>query len=271
MLVLPVVALVAFQESRDPVASAFSLDLQYAFVDGFVQVREGASQGDRLPLHDLGMRDAEAASLQFDWRTSEESLLRWRMRWYYAVGTASFDQPIVFNGVTYAADSSITSIAELGDFTFHWQRDLFHFGDGGRFSLLAGAKFTYLNFHLRGSEDPSSGGHDEKEDFYKQALPLPSLGLRVEYPVTSSSSLYAEAFGFRAIRWNSLRSEGGTVYLSEDDFEATLGWAWRFAAHAELSAGARFDYLGIDEHSDEDGNRILMRSWGPFVALTFRF
>ena len=273
-------ALVPFLRADDPpppatgddaLVHAFSLDLQYARVNGFVQVRETTRAGTRLPLQDLGLDSAEAFSLLLDQRLGDDARLRWRARWFYAAGRASFDHEVEFNAVSYEAGTTIKSQAQLGDLAFHYERDLLHFGDGGSLALLAGVKFTYLNFVMRGTEAADTSGHDQKEDFWKQSLPLPSLGLRVDWPLTPAQRLYAEGFAWRAIGWNTLRSEGGTVRLTQDDFEATAGWSWRFEPKWELTAGVRFDYLAIDEQSHEDGNVILMRSFGPFVAISLRF
>lgn len=255
----------------DEIASGLSLDLQYARVNGLVQVRETTREGSRLPLKDLGIDSAEVFALEFDQRLTDASRLDWRTRWFHAAGSASFDHEVEFNAVRYEAGTTIRSSAQLGDLSFHYEHDLFRLGDGGRLSLLAGATFTWLNFVMHGTEAADTSGHDQKEDFWKQSLPLPSLGLRLDWPLTPTQRLFAEGFGWRAIHWNSLRSEGGTVYLSQDNLEATAGWTWRFQPKWELTAGLRFDYLAIDEQSHEDGNTILTRSLGPFVAVTLRF
>jgi hypothetical protein len=255
----------------DALAGALSLDVQHARVNGFVQVRETTREGTRLPLQDLGLSPAQIFALEFEQRLTDRSRLDWRARWFNAGGSASFDHEVEFNAVSYEAGTTIHSRAQLADFAFHYEHDLLQFGDGGRLSFLAGSTFTWLNFVMHGTEAADTSGHDQKEDFWKQSLPLPSLGLRVDWPLTKTQRLYAEGFGWRAIHWNSLRSEGGTVYLSQDNFEATAGWSWRFHPKWELTAGARFDYLAIDEQSHEDGNVILMRSFGPFVGITLRF
>src|SRR5215831_16141472 len=110
-----VAALVSVARADDPpllangdeaLAHAFSLDLQYARVNGFVQVRETTREGTRLPLQDLGLDSAEAFSLGLDQRLGDDSRLSWRARWYYAAGSASFDHEVVFNAVSYEADST---------------------------------------------------------------------------------------------------------------------------------------------------------------------
>jgi hypothetical protein len=247
---------------------AFTFDLQYADVSGYVQVREFALDGTRLALDDLGIDHALVAALGYEQRLSGVSSLRFRLRWFEESGQGSFPEEIDFNGGIYQAGATLTSTAQLADFVFHWQRDLLRFGDGGRFQGLVGANFTYLNFTIDGPQVSSS---DTSEAFYRQALPLPSLGLRVDYPIHDKGTFYAEIFGFAVNNWNSLRKEGGTVSLSQDNAEANIGVRYRLGQRWQLDGGLRYDYLKIDEESNEDGNVFLQRSWGPFIGFAAHF
>ena len=247
---------------------AFTFDLQYADVSGYVQVREFDLDGTRLALNDLGIDHALVVTLGYEQRLSNVSSLRFRLRWFDESGHGSFPEEIDFNGGTYQAGATLTSTAQLADFVFLWQRDLLHFGHGGRFQGLVGANFTYLNFTIDG---PQISSADTSEAFYKQALPIPSLGLRVDYPIRDKGAFYAEVFGFAVNNWNSLRKEGGTVTLSQDNAEANIGVRYRLGRRWQLDGGLRYDYLSIDEESNEDGNVFLQRSWGPFVGFTAHF
>ena len=247
---------------------AVTFDVQYADISGHVQVDESLLHGTRLPLNDLGIDHAVVVALGYERRLSEVSSLRFRARWYDESGQGSFPGEINYNGGIYQAGASLDSTAQLADFVFHWQRDLLDFGDGGRLQGLLGVNYTYLDFTIDG---PQVSSGDLSEHFYSQALPLPSLGLRVTYPVRDAGEFYAEFFGFSVNHWNTLRKEGGTVYLSQDNAEANVGVRYQLGRTWELDGGVRYDYLKIDEESDEDGNVILQRSWGPFIGLTARF
>jgi hypothetical protein len=247
---------------------AFTFDLQYADVSGYVQVREFDLDGTRLALNDLGIDHAVVVALGYEQRLSDVSSLRFRLRWFDESGQGSFPEEIDFNGGIYQAGASLTSTAQLADFVFLWQRDLLHFGHGGRFQGLVGANFTYLNFTING---PQVSSADTSEAFYKQALPLPSLGLRVYYPIRNKGVFYAEVFGFAVNNWNSLRKEGGTVSLSQDNAEANIGVRYQLGRRWQIDGGLRYDYLKIDEQSNEDGNVFLQRSWGPFIGFAAHF
>lgn len=256
---------------QDDLQNAFRLELGYARVSGFTQVRENSDEGTRLPLHDLGVRDAEVASLEYDRNLGDESRLRLRLRWFYVAGSARFDDEIRFNGVHYVAGSKVDTLAELGDVSLRWEQELFPIGDAGRVSLLVGTSLTYLNLKVHGTQAAGSTRMEQKEAFFKQMLPLPSLGLRVDYPLKDGSRLWAEAFGFRVLHWSTLRSEGGTIFLSQDQLEATIGWSKQLSKMWTLDLGLRYEFLSIEQTSHEDGNQFLLRSFGPFIALQLRF
>jgi hypothetical protein len=247
---------------------AFTFALQYDDVSGYVQVREFDVDGTRLVLDDLGIDHAVVVALGYEHRLSNVSSLRFRLRWYDESGWGSFPEEINFNGATYQAGATLTSTAQLADFVFHWQRDLLRFGASGRFQGLVGVNFTYLNFTIDG---PQVSSADPSEGFYQQALPLPSLGLRVDYPLPKNGAFYAEIFGFAVNNWNSLRKEGGTVTLSQDNAEANIGVRYPLGRRWQLDGGLRYDYLKIDEESTEDGNVFLQRSWGPFIGFAAHF
>lgn len=246
------------------------IDLGFSRVEGFVDVRENAVEGTRLGLHDLGIDHATAVALAFELPVGDTADIRTRLRAYYMRGSSDFDQDVAFNGNVFPAGSTLHSAPALWDLLIHYRQDLLGLGDGGRLQLLLGLDYHHLDFKISGTHTVASGG-DTAENFAKQELPLPSLGLRVEYPLSDHVDLYTEAFGFRAIGWNSLRKEGGTVTLSQDNFEWNLGVRWDLSASLDLEAGVRFDYLRIDETSEEDGNQFLMQSFGPFAALSLRF
>lgn len=55
-----------------------------------------------------------------------------------------------------------------------------------------GATYVMLNFKLGGAIAANSIGHELKEDFYVQELPVPMLGLHLRYPLTDALKLTAD-------------------------------------------------------------------------------
>jgi len=199
-----------------------------------------------------------------------ESDLRVRLRDVVADGSSTLGSTVLFNEVRYDAGTSLRVRPFLADGLIDLRLSVLDLGGGARLKLLAGLDFKYLDFKTWGTISAQSSGTDKNEDFYRQSLPLPSLGLGVTVPLSPDVFLEAEAFGFRAIGWDSGRPEGGTVYLTQDDFEASLGIVTRLAERWELAAGLRYDYLHINEYSLDDGNEFQLRNAGVFAAVRLR-
>jgi hypothetical protein len=254
---------------------AFAVDVTPASIDGFVDVREGApggpGAGTRLPLQQLGLGHAEILAFHVDTRLGSRWDLQGRLRYFMLRGSASFGQEVGFNGVSYAAGTTIDAAPLLFDLRVDLRRPVLTFGRDGRLDAIAGLDFTYLSFRTSGSAAASSIGSDKNEDFYRQEIPIPSLGLRVEQPLSRSIRFYAEGFGFQVLGANSLRNEGGVVRLWQRQSEAQAGLDWRLSPSRTLQVGYRAGSLRMNEVSPEDGNQILLRDKGPFLSLTFRF
>ncbi|MBI1849436.1 MAG: hypothetical protein HYR85_03725 [Planctomycetes bacterium] len=246
------------------------IDIALVAVSGYTQVRENATEGTRLSLHDLGLNRAETFALGISAPVGEASEVRARVRYYYLTGHGNFDDSVVFNGVTYDP-GKINADPLFFDVRVDYRGDVLDFGDGGHLRFIAGADFKYLNFATSGHTAATSGGHDKSENFWRQELPLPSLGLDVQIPLSKVVDVTGEAFGFRILRWDSLRNEGGTIYLSQDDFEASLGLKFHVSPWCDIGVGARFDYFSMNEQSNEDGNRFLMRDVGLFANASLSF
>jgi hypothetical protein len=62
---------------------------------------------------------------------------------------------------------------------------------------------------------PGSTGDEMKEDFVTQELPIPLLGVALDYPFTDRLHLISSLNGAYLPRVNSLRKEGGEVTLTQ--------------------------------------------------------
>ncbi|HKE00440.1 MAG TPA: hypothetical protein VKE69_05480 [Planctomycetota bacterium] len=258
-------------EDDDGRLLTFAPELSFGAVSGYVQVRENAVTGTRLNLHDLGMNTASTLSFGFGAKTDDHSDVWFRVRGFDARGSGTFGQDIFFNGVTYEAGEPVHSSLELYDLLLQYRGNVLDFGDGGHLQLLAGAEFHYLTFQAHGTVAPTSAGNEGQEHFWKQELPLPSLGARVVYPLSSGVELRAQAFGFSVHHLNSLRSEGGTIYLWQDNFEADAIVGVRLSDACWLDLGYRYSYLYMKEESHEDMNKFLMRDSALVFGIRLRF
>jgi hypothetical protein len=188
-------------------------------------------------------------------------------------GHTLIDAPVYYNGTTIAP-GRLDTATRFQDFiafdASYWHR-LLDFGNGGRLWGSVGATYVMLNFRLDGTIAADSTGHELKEDFYVQELPVPTLGLHLRYPLTAALKLTADVTMGRLPWVNSLRTEGGQVRLAQTNKEEELGLEYQFAPHWQAVAYVVHRYLGQDERSREDGNAIRLGSTGVGLGVGYQF
>jgi len=140
-----------------------------------------------------------------------------------------------------------------------------------------GLEYTYLDFRLNNGKarvTPTSKGEESKEDFYRQELPMPTIGLELYRRLNEHVAFELTLRGNWINHWDSLRPEGGAVYTSQLGFE-THG---RLLYTNPAWLGAIRPFVGIDyfffrqfETSHEDGNFIRLSTFGPEFGLSYSF
>ncbi|GAA0888990.1 hypothetical protein [Rhodanobacter soli] len=241
---------------------------------GWVRVRENAIQGTQLPIRGgLGVNHMQTIRLDAWKPLSDASELHLGFSTSRLNGHTLIDAPVYYNGTTIAP-GRLDTVTRFQDFmaldASYWHR-LADFGNGGRLWGSVGATYVMLNFRLDGSIAADSIGHELKEDFYVQELPVPTVGLHLRYPLTDALKLTADVTLGRLPWVNSLRTEGGEVRLAQTNEEEALGLEYRFAPHWQALAYVVHRYLGQDERSREDGNAIHLSSNGIGVGIDHQF
>jgi hypothetical protein len=110
-----------------------------------------------------------------------------------------------------------------------------------------------------------SPGHELKEDFYVQELPVPTLGLHL--PLVAPWGQLGDFSVGRLSRVNSLRTEGGEVKLAQTNVGARIGVSDAFAPHCSLDRDALHNALVQSERSREDGNFVRLHSPGTGLRV----
>ena len=267
----------------DPAASdprwTLTLDNQSGFVlpNSRVRVREDQILGTELSFGDLGITTPQLPTLTLDVRIQGPNALRARLRYFHVTGETVLAQPIDFNGATLAPGQNVRTAGDWYSGELLYVRRM-RLGDSGwRMNALAGADYTYINITLNSGHaavSPGSAGSETKEDFYRQELPLPILGLELSRTLHPHVSLAASVQGGWINHWNSQREEGGTVFLSQSELEAHLRASLvgvRGLGPAEPMVGLFYYYFSQSEVSNEDGNDLHWSAWGPEAGVVFRF
>jgi len=246
--------------------------------DSFVQVRENSTEGTRLGLPDLGIHAAQIPGLNAAYWMNERNFLNLQLRYFAVRGSHFIKDPANFNGATIAGGQTVQTDPlwySVGiSYGHRWTPPNFN---GWDLMARAGFEYTFINFILNkghAAVTPDSTGTETKEDFYLQELPVPTMALELRRRVTSNLTAEGSIEGNWINHWNSQRTEGGTIYLSQRKLEAHV--------RIRLSNGRRFKsihpMIGVfyynfrqEEESAEDGNLIRWSSFGPELGLGYEF
>jgi len=243
----------------------------------YVRVRENQIHGTRLRfISDLGINTVQIPELWATYWFNEHDSIQLQFHYFVAEGSKQLTQDVFYNGATIAGgqtlDSSGSPWATLG---LYYQRLIFPPESGFELRAKIGAQFTYLDFDLGHPRlTPDTVGTETKEDFNTQELPIPTLGIEGRAPLTDHLSFDTVALGGWLNHVDSLRTEGGTVYLSQT--EAQVHAHFTYADRALLGPVHAFVGLGYflyqqDETSHEDGNFIRLSTWGPELGFSVSF
>lgn len=252
-----------------------ALAIGYGDPSGYVQVRENQIEGTRLDFgSDLDVNHLSNEALHVAYRIDPDQSVQMVLQNYALSGSTVLPRNVNFNGATLAAGTRLRTVTRFPDFlraTVFYQRALSQFANGGSLSGCAGFTFDGLTFKLDGTLTPDSVGHEMKEDFVTQELPVPMAGVQLDEPLNDRLAFVASLDGAWLPRVNSLRTEGGEVTLAQTNTDATLGLDYALTRRLDLTGNYRFSYFKQDERSHEDGNRILLKSNSVELGLSYAF
>jgi hypothetical protein len=237
-----------------------SLSGEVGVPSGHLKVGE-PSPATRLDVRgDLGIDVAESVELSGRYSITPRDALRGTVLYWFLDGTSTVSQPVLYNG-HILPPGRIHTDADILRVSLDYERLLLPLSGGGGLTASAGLTYVYFNPALNGNS----------EDFYRQELPVPILGLRLDYPLVGLLSLLAAVSGGGLPRVDSLRSEGGTVDLEQSHVDAALGLTYAFTPALRAEVGYRFTYFYQREISHEDDNEVELLQHGVRFAMTYRF
>jgi hypothetical protein len=283
-----------------PRAHQFDLELadNSLFDDGssLVRRRQDSVRGSALHLRDdLGVDTLQMPTLHLDYWFNELNAVEFQFRYLALYGSEPLRAPpVTFNGDLILPGQKIntngTTWFTAGlfyerriSFWLYGRATLPEFLRGWDLRPKIGLEFVYLDFqinnghpHAVSAHAPASGGGvlDVRGRWHDQELPVPTIGIEARRELAEHFDLEITAQGAWINKWNSLRSEGGTVYLSQSTFDTHwrviynnpeqlwgirpfLGWSYYYYRQAETSGGI--------------GNLIRLQSYGPEFGASYSF
>ena len=218
------------------------------------------SPGTSLRLHDLGIDVSEALEGSVAFHVTPTDAARASFLYYFLDGRTTLQHSIFYNGPEFTPGALSTN-ADFYRLSLDYERTLL--SRPSRARLIVSAGLTYVNFNPTLTGNNRSGavaaegsGRSNSEDFYRQELPVPILGLRWDHPLGPRLLLRTSVGGGLLPRIDSLRKEGGTIYLQQSHADAGAGLVYLLSPHAEINAGYHFTYFFQHEQSHEDNNRF---------------
>jgi len=165
-------------------------------------------------------------------------------------------------------DGPLRTNADFYRLSLSYERTLFSWSSGEQVIVSVGFTWVSLNPMLSGNLENKG---EESEDFYAQELPVPIFGVRWDLPLGPHLPLRSAVSGGALPKVNSLRQEGGTVYLQQSHADVDIGLVYLIGQHAEAGLGHHFTYFFQHETSHEDNNLFQLIDNGAQVRFTLRF
>jgi hypothetical protein len=236
--------------------------------------------------HDLGVRTLQMPELQATYWFDGINAVQFQFRYFGLYGSRFASQPVVFNGDLIAPGQNLSTSGTTW-FTggLFYERRITpwlyeHVAPSSPYLQnwdirpKIGVEFVYLDFQISNGHPKSiSGSLDARGRFHDQELPIPTIGVEARHWLNEKFLFEVTAQGNWINKWNSLRNETGTVYLSQSSFE-THG---RVAYYDLALRGVR-PYLGVNyyyykqaETSGQISNLIRLQTYGPEIGLSYNF
>ena len=278
----------------NPCAGQFDLQIGSPF--GFtgpgslVRVRENRIEGTGLSFgSDMGINTQQMPTLDLRYWFTRLDAFHFRFRYFNMGGTRFSATPIAYNGaIIPGGRTNNFDPWEWFEFGFYYEHRLaFYRAYEQNWPLFLkhwdlrtrmGIEYTYLYYEINGGHTPTKvspiRGQETAEDFYHQSMPLPTIGMEAYRRINRNFIFQASFEGNWINRWNSLRSEGGTVWASQNGFEGHARLIYenpQYFGAMRLMAGMFVYYYSQLEDSHEDGNFIRWSSFGPEVDIGYSF
>src|SRR3989454_1998426 len=229
----------------------FTLEGRIGAPLGWVRVGEfspaggtaGAAPGTRLRLSDAGIHVSETIEAGAALHFTPRDAVRASFLYSFLRGDSTHDRSVVYNGEEFLPGHLHTN-ADFSRLSLAYERALLSTPAQQLIGSL-GITYVYFNPTLTGH------GHSNSEDFYLQEFPVPIVGLRWDHSLGEHWLLRAAVSGGALPRVDSLRQEGGTVYLRQSHADADAGLVYRLGRGIELEFSYHFTYFFQYEKSRE--------------------
>ncbi len=246
--------------------------------------------------HDLGVSQMQVPEVLLSYWFDSVNAAQFQFRYFGIYGSKPQTQPLAFGGTIigpppagpYGSSAAGQKLNPGGTrwYTFggYYERRLTPlyadreqglpvFLKGWDLRAKVGLEFTYNDFRINdGSPNFSQvSQYEARIRFHDKGLPIPVAGLEARRWLAPNFACEVTAQGYWANKWNSGRSEGGTVYDSQSGFETH--WRVVYSNHDWRGfspfAGVNYNYSKYTQTSSGVGNLLRVQMIGPELGFNW--
>jgi hypothetical protein len=263
-------------------------DDTYQFVtpDSTLRRRVDSSRDSAISLkRNLGTSQMQNPEVLISYWFDNVNAVQFQFRYIAPYGSHGGNKPLYFGGTILSAGQVLNNGGTRW-YTFggYYERRLTPLYQNREASLPAflqgwdlrakiGLEFTYNDFRINDGK-PNFDRFSQFEArirFHDKGLPMPVIGMEARRWLCPTVALEATAQGYWANKWNSGRSERGTVYDSQSGFETHWRVIYSNPDWYRISpfAGMSYWYSKYTQTSDGVGNFLRVQMFGPELGFNW--
>ena len=235
--------------------------------------------------HDLGVSQLQLTETLLSFWFDSVNAVQFQFRYYGIYGSKFETQPLAFGGTIISPNQKLNPGGTRW-YTFggyyerrltplyqNYEAGLPEFLQGWDSRAKIGLEFTYNDFRINDGSPLFSqvSPFEARIRFHDKGLPIPVIGLEERHQLGYNFAFEATAQGYWANKWNSGRSEGGTVYDSQSGFETHWRVVYASPDWRGFSpfAGFNYNYTKYTQTSSGVGNLLRVQLFGPEVGFNW--
>ena len=235
--------------------------------------------------NDMGVSQMQVPEVLLSYWFDSVNAAQFQFRYFGLYGSKFETQPLAFGGTIISPGQKLNpGGTRWYTFAGYYERRLTPlyqdreqglpvFLQGWDTRAKIGLEFTYNDFRINDGSPKFSqtSPFEARVRFHEKGLPIPVIGLEARRWLTPNFAFEVTAQGYWANKWDSGRTEGGTVYDSQSGFETH--WRvvysnrdWRgFAPFA----GVNYYYSKYTQTSAGVGNLLRVQMIGPELGFNW--
>ncbi|MGD8782184.1 MAG: hypothetical protein PVH88_24865 [Ignavibacteria bacterium] len=238
---------------------------------GYTEVREWQYIGQKYNLNeDLGLNSLESFEFTFSFPLSRNHHINVLLGRYFFQGHQLLTENGYYNG-TELTENTVASV-DASRYIRILLLDYFTLSETEKekLQLVFGISLDAIRFLVDAPYTPTTPRKETFEQFDKQIVPVPMIGIKWNKHLSDNTLLRAEG---RAGTWPGLDTwydEEGTIKIWQYNLETYIGVSKYFGnVVSELNFNFRMIYLKGE--SNEDTNEIFIHGFGPELRIVYEF